>query len=160
MDFEAMTQAIGEIHRQTQIAAFRAVNVALTCRNWLIGACFHEYELRGQDRAEYGEGLFNRLAQRLAALSVPNCNRSRLYWYRDLYRLYPQIGDALPGAYATLRPPALGAIGDSVATPSPQSPMRKRSPHGQRNCSSYHLYMRSSRRCREDPAAGIYRRCR
>lgn len=121
MDFEAMAQAISEIHRRTRTGALRAVNVALTCRNWLIGAYIHEYELRGQDRAEYGERLFDRLAQRLAALSVPNCNRSRLYRYRDLYRLYPQIGEALPGAYDTLRPPTLASAPNSVATPLPQS---------------------------------------
>jgi predicted nuclease of restriction endonuclease-like (RecB) superfamily len=125
MDFEAVAQAISEIHRRTWTGALRAVNVALTCRNWLIGAHIHEYELRGQDRAEYGAGLFDRLAQRLAALSVPNCNRSRLYRYRDLYRLYPQIGAALPEAYATLRPPALGPAPDFVATPSPPSPPEK-----------------------------------
>jgi predicted nuclease of restriction endonuclease-like (RecB) superfamily len=121
MDFEAMAQAIGEVHRRTQTAAFHAVNVALTCRNWLIGAYIHEYELRGQDRAQYGESLFSKLAQRLEAVSVPNCNRSRLYRYRDLHLFYPQIGGALPGAYDSLRPPALRPPAGFVATVSPLS---------------------------------------
>ena len=52
MNFDALIQSIVEIHKQSQSAVVRAVNITLTCRNWLIGAYIHEYELQGQDRAE------------------------------------------------------------------------------------------------------------
>lgn len=126
MNFDALVHAIADIHRRTQSTAVRTVNVALTCSNWLIGAYIHEYELQGQDRAEYGTELFESLASRLGALGVPNCNRSRLYRYRDFYRFYPEIRNGLPGPYTSLLPP-LSPPG-IVATVSPQSAEKAATP--------------------------------
>lgn len=117
MKFDLLVQSIADVHRQMQARALKAVNVGLTLRNWLIGASISEYELRGEDRAAYGEGLFRDLAQRLAALGVPNCNRSRLYRYKDFFRTYPQIRDSLTPEFFPL-PNLAGGI---VATLSPQS---------------------------------------
>ncbi|TAK36086.1 MAG: DUF1016 family protein [Chloroflexota bacterium] len=119
MNFEALVETIAEIHRCTHRAAIKAVNAALTCRNWLIGAYIHEYELQGQDRADYGARLFEQLEKRLGELRVPNCNRSRLYRYRDLYRLYPHIQTALPASYSGLLPTDVRK--PIVATALPQS---------------------------------------
>jgi hypothetical protein len=47
--------------------------------------------LHGQDRANYGDRLFATLADRLQALNIPNCGKSRLYRYLDFFKLYPQI---------------------------------------------------------------------
>jgi len=91
LDFTALVAAIQQVHEHCAAQAKRAVNVNLTLRNWVIGGYIHHYELRGQDRAEYGEGLFSSLAERLQALNIPNCNRSRLYRYRDFFKTYPQI---------------------------------------------------------------------
>ena len=117
-------KAITDVHLRAQGAAAKAVNVALTCRNWLIGAYIHGYELSGRDRAEYGGRLFEQLALQLAEKGIPNCNRSRLYRYRDFYRLYPQIGPALRGPYAELISAAHPRKG-IVATASPQSALAK-----------------------------------
>lgn len=117
-------KAITEVHLRAQGVAAKAVNVALTCRNWLIGAYIHGYELSGRDRAEYGGRLFEQLALQLAEKGIPNCNRSRLYRYRDFYRLYPQIGAALRGPYAELVS-AVQPRREIVATASPQSALAK-----------------------------------
>lgn len=91
MDFSALVSAIREAHEQCAAQANRAVNVALTMRNWLIGCYIHHYELHGEDRAQYGESIFAALADRLTALGISNCNKSRLYRYRDFFITYPQI---------------------------------------------------------------------
>ena len=88
MNFEALVKSIAEIHQQTHTAASKAVNISLTCRNWLIGAYIHEYELRGQDRAEYGEKLMLRLAKALHKQKIPTCSQPRLYAYLAFYRCY------------------------------------------------------------------------
>ena len=98
-NFSALVQAISDVHLRTQGATAKAVNVALTCRNWLIGAYIHEYELNGRDRAEYGERLIDRLAEALRTLGVPSSDRQRLYAYTAFFRIYPQIGDAIPGQW-------------------------------------------------------------
>ncbi len=94
MNFDALVKAVADIHHRCHSGAARAVNIALTSRNWLIGAYIHEYELQCKVRAEYGARLFKGLANRLSSLGVPNCNRSRLYRYRDFYRFYPEIQQA------------------------------------------------------------------
>ena len=96
MNFEKLVQAITEIHRQTRGAAAKAVNVALTYRNWLIGSYIHEYELKGEDRAEYGKQLIVRLARSLRQQAIPASEPQRLYTYLAFFRAYPQIADALP----------------------------------------------------------------
>jgi hypothetical protein len=79
----------------------------------LIGASIHHYQLRGRDRAQYGEGLFSALAERLESLKVPNCNKNRLYRYRDFFILYPEIVAALSPQFRKLLP-------RSTAKSSPQ----------------------------------------
>ena len=102
MNFDALVHAIADIHRRTQSAAARAVNVALTCRNWLIGAYINKYELQGQDRAEYGEQLMQRLANALRKQGVPACERPRLYAYLSFYRVYPQIREAVSREWTSI----------------------------------------------------------
>ena len=91
MDFTTLVAAIQQAHEHCATQASRAVNVSLTLRNWIIGGYIHHYELHGHDRANYGDGLFTMLADRLQSLNIPNCGKSRLYRYRDFFRLYPQI---------------------------------------------------------------------
>ena len=91
-----------DVHEQLRAQAGRAINVSLTLRNWLIGAYIAEYELRGTDRASYGENLLNELVDRLAALKVSNCDRRKLYRYLRFYRLYPSIVGTLSPTIARL----------------------------------------------------------
>jgi predicted nuclease of restriction endonuclease-like (RecB) superfamily len=107
MNFDALVHAIADIHRRTQTAAAGAVNIALTCRNWLIGAYIHEYELQGQDRAEYGEQLMQRLGDALRKQGVPACERPRLYAYLSFYRVYPQIREAVSREWTSIENSAM-----------------------------------------------------
>ena len=95
MNFNALVQTIADIHQRAYIGAAKAINTALTLRNWLIGAHIHEYELQGQDRAAYGDRLIGNLSESLLALGVPTCDKARLYSYVTLYRVYPQISEAV-----------------------------------------------------------------
>ena len=100
MNFEALVQAIADIHRQTQSTAAKAVNVALTLRNWLMGAYIVEFEQRGEDRAAYGERLLPTLAERLKAHSLPRADERELRRYRTLYLAYPKIRESLTPEFA------------------------------------------------------------
>ncbi|MBR6471686.1 MAG: hypothetical protein IKS83_07800 [Victivallales bacterium] len=61
----------------------------MTLRNWLIGWYIAEYQLRGADRAKYGDKAIARLAMKLTDL--PNCDHRGLYGYLAFYRCYPQL---------------------------------------------------------------------
>lgn len=100
--FQTLVTAIEGAHQHFAIQAGKAVNVALTLRNWLIGCYIAEYELHGADRATYGEKLLSALADALHRVS--NCNRRQLYRYLRFYRLYPQIVGTLSPQFGNLLP--------------------------------------------------------
>ncbi|HEX5361479.1 MAG TPA: DUF1016 N-terminal domain-containing protein [Fluviicoccus sp.] len=96
-DFPALVASIAETNRYFQQQAQKQVNVALTLRNWLIGAYLFEYEQNGRDRAVYGEGLYKRLAAQLQASGVAGASRSNLHLFRQFYLGYPEIVQTVSG---------------------------------------------------------------
>lgn len=125
-DFIALVGAIRQVDENLAAQAGRAVNISLTLRNWLIGAYIAEYELRGADRATYGDSLLTELAKHLTSHNVSNCNRRQLYRYLRFYRLYPEIVGTLPTQLKEQLP--VGLLGsqteshsiEKVGTVSPQ----------------------------------------
>ncbi|MGO8671174.1 MAG: DUF1016 N-terminal domain-containing protein [Capsulimonadaceae bacterium] len=91
LSFEGLVDRIHCVHKELSTQASRAVNVCLTLRNWLIGYHIAEYELRGGDRATYGDRLLTILSDELTGLGISNCNRRQVYRYLRFYRLYPEI---------------------------------------------------------------------
>ena len=91
LSFENVIDSVSRLHTDLQRQATKAVNVSLTLRNWLIGAHIHEYELRGADRAKYGENLLTALAGTLTKKGVPGCDPRELYRHLRFFRFYPQI---------------------------------------------------------------------
>lgn len=91
ISFEFIVSSIVEADKELSLQAARAVNVSLTLRNWLIGFYIAEFELRGENRAQYGEKLLEALSIRLEFLKVGNTGRRQLYNYLIFYRTYPQI---------------------------------------------------------------------
>lgn len=120
LTFDRLIEAVRDVHEQLRAQAGRAVNMSLTVRNWLIGAYVAEYELRGADRAAYGENLFSEMADRLTALKVSNCNRRQLYDYMKFYRIYPRIVGTVSAQFKALLPPRITARSEKVPTASAQ----------------------------------------
>src|SRR4051794_4436945 len=94
-DFNALISAIADVHARLNQQAARAVNAALTLRNWLIGAYIHHYELDGRDRADYGEQLLERIAEQLVRHRIPRTDARELRRYRLFYLAYPQIRETV-----------------------------------------------------------------
>ncbi len=95
MKFEELVARIGDVHEKLAAQAAKAVNVCLTARNWLVGRYILEYELQGSDRASYGEGLYQMLAETLAP-SLDKCYTVRyLQLCRQFGEAYPQIAKSL-----------------------------------------------------------------
>ena len=115
------SRSIHTVHSEAADQASRAVNLSLTLRNWLIGCYIAEYELRGKDRAAYGEKLLDSLATELSRLNVSNSNRRQLYRYLRFYRTYPGIVGALSPQFRSFLPGSVSPEGPKVGTASPQS---------------------------------------
>ena len=91
LDFTALVESINRVHDQSAAAVNRVLNTSLTLRNWVIGLYLAEYELRGADRAEYGDRALGVIANRLTDMRVSNYNRRQLYRNLRFFRFYPGI---------------------------------------------------------------------
>lgn len=104
LTFERLVKAIRHVHDETASQASKAVNLALTLRNWAIGLYIHEYEQNGLDRAQYGERLLDQLAQRLQAGGLQRIEPRELRRYRQFYQCYPQIWESVTPKFRHLLP--------------------------------------------------------
>ncbi|MCK4312235.1 MAG: DUF1016 family protein [Candidatus Cloacimonetes bacterium] len=95
LTFRFLVSSIRNIHHNLLIQSIKAVNVNLTIRNWLIGFYISEFELRGIDRAKYGENLLLELSNKLTSLKISNTGKRQLYNYIEFYRTYPQISSTV-----------------------------------------------------------------
>ena len=64
-NFESLAITIQQTNSFFLEKVQRQVNTALTLRNWLIGYYIVEYEQSGNDRADYGVGLFKAIDKNL-----------------------------------------------------------------------------------------------
>lgn len=120
LTMDRLIESISRTHRYFSAQAGKAVNIALTLRNWTIGCFIQEYEQYGADRAKYGEQLLARLAQALALNGMERVSERELRRFRHFYRTYPQIRQSLtPELHQAI--PASNAIRES-ATPESASP--------------------------------------
>ncbi|MCB0532598.1 MAG: DUF1016 family protein [Saprospiraceae bacterium] len=99
MNLPKLLSSILETHRWFSAQAARQINTALTLRNWLIGMYLFEYEQKGQDRAEYGERLYDEISNRLRTQGLKGFGRRNLYLHKDFYLTYPQIVQSLTAQF-------------------------------------------------------------
>ncbi|HOF11402.1 MAG TPA: PDDEXK nuclease domain-containing protein [Treponemataceae bacterium] len=88
MKFDDLIVQIQEVSKNLQQQAVKAVNVSLTLRNWLIGFYIVEFEQNGEDRAQYGDRLLERIAE---TIQIKGLGITNLKWCRIFYQNYPQI---------------------------------------------------------------------
>ncbi len=93
---------------------------------WVIGAYIHHYELHGADRADYGDRLLPKLAERLGNEKMDRTQERELRRYRAFYVAYPQIRESVspesgPASAWALREsasPEFGALLAGATLPS------------------------------------------
>jgi predicted nuclease of restriction endonuclease-like (RecB) superfamily len=107
LNFPALVSVIQRIHSESETAVNRVVNTTLTLRNWMIGYHIVAFELKGVDRAKYGERLLPALAEELTRLKISRCDRRELFRYQRFYRAYPQIVETLLPLLSESQKPSL-----------------------------------------------------
>lgn len=75
----------------TRDYAYRAVNVAMVQRNWLLGRRIAEETLHGEDRADYGTQVIKDLSKSLTELYGSGFTKTNLYQFVQFYKLFPSI---------------------------------------------------------------------
>lgn len=79
--YPILVRTIGLVHEQLTLRAKKAINIGLTLSNWLIGYHIDEYQLKGADRAQYGDRLVEVLSEELGSLGVSGTGKRQLYQY-------------------------------------------------------------------------------
>ena len=79
------------IIESSQKAAYRAVNIALVQRNWLLGYRIAEEELGGQERSEYGLQVIKKLSKELINRYGKGYDKGTLYRCLKFYKMFPEI---------------------------------------------------------------------
>ncbi|MBR0318646.1 MAG: DUF1016 family protein [Spirochaetia bacterium] len=89
--YEILLQNVGKVlkkGRESVIAAIKAANVKTY---WEIGKNIIEYEQKGNEKAEYGSDLLNRLSKDLTARYGTGFSRSNVFYIRKLYITYKKV---------------------------------------------------------------------
>jgi len=85
-----------QIIEQAQAAAYRAVDVTLIKRNWLLGMRINMDILKAQ-RAEYGDQIIKTLAKSLTMRYREGFTKTNLYNYIGFYQKWPEFFHAVSG---------------------------------------------------------------
>jgi predicted nuclease of restriction endonuclease-like (RecB) superfamily len=90
-NLEALALVIHQTNQFFLSQVQKQVNKALTLRNWITGHHIFEYEQHGEDRAQYGEKLYKKLAVRLKKAGIKGFSFTNLHLCKQFYITYPQI---------------------------------------------------------------------
>jgi predicted nuclease of restriction endonuclease-like (RecB) superfamily len=88
-DYSHLLANISAIYTEGQLAATKAVNIALLETYWAIGRYIVEFEQGGKAKAEYGKALIDNLAKDLQLRHGRGFSHSNIVYMRLLYLYYP-----------------------------------------------------------------------
>src|SRR5665213_1325637 len=95
MEYKELILALSKLNTQLKEQSLRAVNAALTLRNWVFGFYIIEFEQHGQDRAQYGKSLLANISKELKTVKVSNADERELRRFRQFYLAYPMFLNAM-----------------------------------------------------------------
>ncbi|MDE6147349.1 MAG: PDDEXK nuclease domain-containing protein [Bacteroidales bacterium] len=90
--YSSLINDIGKILSDARGRIYREINAVMVDAYWNIGRYIVEYEQQGQERAEYGSNLLNRLSKDLTELYGKGFGKSNLLYIRKLYLCFPISG--------------------------------------------------------------------
>ncbi len=82
---------IARLHEAAARSVGQTLHRILSVRNWLIGAYVVAFEQGGEDRAEYGTQLLDKLAEALRQASREGLSARNLYNFRQVTLAYPEL---------------------------------------------------------------------
>lgn len=104
MNFDELVKNIEQVSTVLKQSVNTSINTHTTARNWLVGFYIVEFEQNGENRAEYGSKLLEKLSNKLKLKGLSTTN---LKLFRQFYVTYPQIATIfssklLPGISQTV----------------------------------------------------------
>lgn len=89
-DYNTLLNNVGVLLSSAREQAAYAVNTLLVQTYWQVGRHIVEFEQQGNEKAEYGSGLLDRLAKDLTAQYGKGFSRSNVIYMRKLYLSFPK----------------------------------------------------------------------
>ena len=107
--YEAILGNVAKIVDTSRSFAARSVNAAMTASYWMIGRSIVEFEQSGEDRAEYGARLLEKLSADLTQQYGRGFSRQNIQFMRAFYLAYPinRIRQTLFGEFTQSILPAI-----------------------------------------------------
>ncbi len=90
--YKSLVTQIGVLLHTGRQKAAQSVNTILVHTYWEIGRYIVEFEQKGNDKAEYGSQLFERLSKDLSLAYGKGFGRTNLQYIRKLYLSFPICG--------------------------------------------------------------------
>lgn len=90
-DYDRLLLSVGETLEQGRRQAAYAVNSAMVQTYWEIGRQIVEYEQNGNEKAEYGSDVLNRLSRDLTDRYGKGFSRGSVFYMRKLFITYPKV---------------------------------------------------------------------
>ena len=91
-EYKQLIEGIGQLLMAGREKAAQEVNSALVQTYWEIGRYIVEFEQRGNEKADYGSQLFDRLSADLTQAYGKGFGRSNLFYMRKLYLCFQNSG--------------------------------------------------------------------
>ncbi len=89
-NYQYLVENIGNLLKSGRQSATQAVNTILVRTYWEIGKYIVDFEQKGNNRAEYGAELLNRLSKDLTLHYGKGFSRSNILYMRKLYQTFPK----------------------------------------------------------------------
>ena len=90
-EYDCLITSIGQTLESGRKQAAYAVNHTIVQTYWEIGRQIVEFEQKGNERAEYGSNLLNRLSQDLSTRYGKGFSRGNVHYIRKLYLTYQKV---------------------------------------------------------------------
>lgn len=89
--YNSLITTIGEVLEQGKAYVLQTVNQGIVQTYWAIGKHIVEFEQAGNEKAEYGSDMLNRLSNDLTARYGKGFSRANVFYIRKLYMTYPKV---------------------------------------------------------------------
>ena len=115
--YAGLIKELSRLLESARRASARAVNVLMTATYWEIGRRIVEFELGGQERAQYGAELLAKLSADLTHRFGRGFSRPNLQRFRDFYLHFP-VDEKRSTVSSVSPPPATAGIRATVSSKS------------------------------------------
>ena len=89
-EYDALLQHVGDTLEKGRKSVVNAVNSLMVQTYWEIGRQIVEYEQHGNEKAEYGSDVLNRLSRDLTDRYGKGFSHNNVVYMRRLYLTYPK----------------------------------------------------------------------